>query len=389
MGQKYGKILHVNYRMNNFPLYLEQFKYKLLKLKKMKTFILLLIVIGMTFTSVAQVNLDLNGNPIENCLNAKITESINTPLKTSPMPPVLINTIPSPVTNIGDIAFDGENLWVEGYNEYLLFKISPVDGAILKTIPTNIQRPYGLTFGNDHLWVADNDNHLIQEVDTLNGNIIQSFPTPALSVTSYPGGLAWEGQDLWHNDIMGTNVNPNDSTYKLNTSGQILQAYHAFGTYATGLAWDGDYLWSSDNGNLEINKIDVSNFTVIETIEAPGGQYPNGLAWDGQYLWVANNSSDSLYQVDIEYTSSENSFYPSQLFSDFLIYPNPANNELFISGQNEADLIEVSVYNQMGQKVLDIELVTNAIDVSSLDKGMYIIELVSKSSKFREKLMIR
>jgi len=355
----------------------------------MKTSILIFIAIGMTLYSVAQINLDANGNPIKNSKNASFTEPIYSSIKTSPIPPNVINTIPSPVMSISDIAFDGENLWVEGYNEYLLVKISPVDGSILKTIPTNIQRPYGLTFGNDHLWVADADNHIIQQVDTANGNIIQSFPTPGIFVNSYPGGLAWDGQDIWHNDMMGFNNNPNDSTFKINTSGQILQSYHAFGTFASGLAWDGDYLWSSDNGNLEINKIDVSNFTVIETIDAPGGPYPNGLTYDGQYLWVANNSSDSLYQVDIVYTSSEDSFYPSQLFSDFLIYPNPANNELFISGQNETDLIEVSIYNQMGQKVLDEELVTNAIDVSSLNKGMYIIELVSKSSKVREKLMIR
>jgi len=70
------------------------------------------------------------------------------------------------------------------------------------------------------------------------------------------------------------------------------------------------------------------------------------------------------------------------------IYPNPAKDILTISCKYTVTIEMVVIYNQMGQKVLEIELVNNTIDLSNLQLGMYIIEVVSGQQKIREKLMI-
>ena len=75
--------------------------------------------------------------------------------------------------------------------------------------------------------------------------------------------------------------------------------------------------------------------------------------------------------------------------SEFSIYPNPAEKEIFISGMNGTIINEVNIYNQIGQKVLHEKRLTNTIDVSKLRQGMYIIELVTSELKIREKLIIR
>ena len=81
------------------------------------------------------------------------------------------------------------------------------------------------------------------------------------------------------------------------------------------------------------------------------------------------------------------------LSESFTIYPNPATNEIFISTNKGTIINEVNIYNQLGQKVLYQQHITNVIDVSMLQPGIYVIELIlgdskSDSYRIRMKLMI-
>jgi hypothetical protein len=71
------------------------------------------------------------------------------------------------------------------------------------------------------------------------------------------------------------------------------------------------------------------------------------------------------------------------------IYPNPATNKLTISTNTDTPIREVIIYNQLGQNVLQINEPHNSIDVSMLENGIYIIEIVTNERTFRNKLLIR
>ncbi|MFT4526524.1 MAG: DNA-binding beta-propeller fold protein YncE [Bacteroidia bacterium] len=157
--------------------------------------------------------------------------------------------------------------------------------------------------------------------------------------------MAWDGNDLWHNDTEGPfGYEPNDSTFKINTSGDVLQRYQAIGGCPSGLAFDGQYLWSSENINDEIHKIDVSTFLVIETIAAPG-DYPNGLAFDGQYLWVSDNGTDSIYQIDIGFTPT-GVHDVTPMLNEPTIYPNPSIGIFTINVPDQTN-IQASVFDAL------------------------------------------
>jgi len=72
---------------------------------------------------------------------------------------------------------------------------------------------------------------------------------------------------------------------------------------------------------------------------------------------------------------------------DLLVYPNPAVDQIFIEFSNAAIVQEISIYNQLGQNLLQIKHYSNYIDVSFLEPGTYIIELVTDKTKTRRKLM--
>lgn len=298
--------------------------------------------------------------------------------------PVILKVLKSPTSTVLDIAFDGTNLWVEGGGNFVLYKVSPVNGTVLKTIPTNIIKPYGLEFINGSLFVVDNDNNIIQKVDTSNGSIISTFPTPAVSPSSYPSGLAWDGQYLWHNDAMSSTWNLNDSTFQISTSGQIIQAHHGFGEFVTGLAWDGQYLWSSDNKRLELYKIDVNTFSVLDTINAPGGLYPNGLAFDGQHLWVSNNDRDSLYQISIS-TVTELTDLSMDNNAGLSLYPNPTIDEISIKINAENLGSTYMIADQLGRVLLKgkFEKETTTFNIENFARGIYYCEIGKKKKPLK------
>jgi len=352
-----------------------------------KTFLLTISTV-IAFNLLGQTNIDYNGNPISK--NSNISTGINVSKKVNSLKSsgsaVIINVIPSPTTYVNDIAFDGENLWVEGYNEFVLFQISPIDGTIIKTIPTTSQYPYGLTFDGQCLWLADNVNHIIQKIDTLNGNVLYSFPTPADTNQSYPEGLAWDGNNLWHNDIKNSSASGAiDSLFQLSTNGNLINSFNHLSDAPTGLAFDGTFLWSTDNITDKIYKIDTSTLLAVDTIDAPGGSLPNGLAFDGQYLWVANSDADSLYQIDIGNTTTSVSSLNHAQF-DFTIYPNPTSNQLTII-DNDLTKYEIDIINITGNVIKSLQHNIGTINVADLPTGVYFIQIVSDGVRTSKKFI--
>ena len=73
----------------------------------------------------------------------------------------------------------------------------------------------------------------------------------------------------------------------------------------------------------------------------------------------------------------------------FSIYPNPAQNEIFISSDNGIVIDQINIYNQLGQNVIQQYRYEGSVDVSSLLPGIYFVEVVVGDERTREKLVIK
>ena len=59
----------------------------------------------------------------------------------------------------------------------------------------------------------------------------------------------------------------------------------------------------------------------------------------------------------------------------FNIYPNPANNKIYVDGEGVG---AVEVYNSLGQKVITVEGTENtAVDVASFENGVYVVRVIT------------
>ncbi len=113
------------------------------------------------------------------------------------------------------------------------------------------------------------------------------------------------------------------------------------------------------------------------------------LADPGGIIWLHNNNSGCSSQTEVEEACNASSVFETVTDVRFHLYPNPANKEIFITKNNKSYSGELKIYDQVGRIVLHEKHVKGAVDVSSILKGIYIIELGSDDLIVRKKLILK
>jgi hypothetical protein len=159
---------------------------------------------------------------------------------------------------------------------------------------------------------------------------------------------------------------------------------------------------------------DEYDFTAL-----PGGQRSDSI-YSGTFTeittqgyWWSSSELDTIYPwgVNISYNSAgmtnwgastRKSGFSIRLIKDLLvgtnpihrndyltIYPNPAKDKLIISCE-EFQNFTMQVYNAIGELVMQRELNNSQheIDISSLEKGFYILRFTSRGETFGKKLIV-
>jgi streptogramin lyase len=100
---------------------------------------------------------------------------------------------------------------------------------------------------------------------------------------SQPGGLAWDGRQLWQADLAAETV------YRLDpASGRVTSSFKAPGVQS-GLTFDGRYLWLLTGKPRRLRCVDPATGRPIrEYVLQPPTDHATGLAPDGEdRVWVA------------------------------------------------------------------------------------------------------
>lgn len=132
-----------------------------------------------------------------------------------------------------------------------------------------------------------------------------------------------------------------------------------------------------------INKITVTNNkalsscsvkSICDYLAMPNGQFIIHDNYDG---------CNSPEQIDFACQSigvEEMYFNAHQL----TIYPNPSKSKILISNIEGATINELTIYNQLGQKVLQTENPGRSVNISKLESGLFVMEIEIDGMRFRE-----
>lgn len=108
----------------------------------------------------------------------------------------------------------------------------------------------------------------------------------------------------------------------------------------------------------------------------------NGSDWN--FLWTATD-----WLLGNPLSEPNNLSILSQPYNpNIIIYPNPTKNILNISINNDQKIEKLTIYNLIGQNILEMKSINNTVDLSSFHKGMYIIEVEINGLKIRKRLII-
>ena len=118
----------------------------------------------------------------------------------------------------------------------------------------------------------------------------------------------------------------------------------------------------------EIGRIQTNEPGIMGTVIGPNGK-----------IWYANAALNKI--VKIEPSTIISGVEENVLLSLNSIYPNPVENTLFFS--NFANVVEI--FDITGKIMISENNNINSIDVSSLDKGIYLIEVDGVKTKFVKK----
>lgn len=118
-----------------------------------------------------------------------------------------------------------------------------------------------------------------------------------------------------------------------------------------------------------------------------GSWIPYGTNVDTSYTyqWFANNYGSAIAEIEVRsdtITSSSYLINPillnsniSKLENIITVFPNPANDLVYINGTEENCKIEI--YNMLGSLCSSELIINNSINVNELNEGVYIYKLIS------------
>lgn len=168
------------------------------------------------------------------------------------------------------------------------------------------------------------------------------------------------------------------------------------------LAWvdwnkDGDFSDSGEDVYIsDLSGVSGTN-TFTTTITPPSGAVLGTTTMrirlhDSSYGPMSDPCGESDYGEVEDYSLNVSYAVSAKLKNEnnsILVYPNPANTVVNISGKN---ISSVRIYNVLGQSVLEKEMINDklSIDVSKLNKGIYIVKFESTGSEvYSKKLTIK
>lgn len=113
----------------------------------------------------------------------------------------------------------------------------------------------------------------------------------------------------------------------------------------------------------------------VEWVTLPIGQYKYGVSIDGGHTIYWSECIDKDYQGvdDID-------------FADCSVYPNPADDYIIVGANNDSPVQRIDIYDVTGK--LMISSVEKEINVSGLESGMYIVNILTDKGCVTKKISV-
>jgi len=208
-------------------------------------------------------------------------------------------TIPGKASGL---AWDGTYLYFGIYGSYgdHIYRFDPQSETnSLQFINEELDDSFGMTWDGTSLWITHHPSNPASAVQLdLSGNILSQFSLP----DQYMSGIAFDGINFWVSTYY-----PDDPSviYQVDNTGAILNQFNFdIPDNNDEQPWDlcihEEDLWLTDYNENTIYKVDTAG-NILENYSCENIK-PAGIVFDGSFLWYVDgplSSNSTLYKVDL------------------------------------------------------------------------------------------
>ena len=330
--------------------------------------------LGQAITQVSFENINNNSSADSELIYEDFT-SQSTPLQKSATYTISVsgvsNDYPSDIMMFID--YNQNNSFDDLDESYYLGRIDPTDLTSTNILSTEVTIPENAITGSTKLRVIKATN-----TEALNN------PNAPNVITSACNSTLLAGQTEDYTVIIRNSSNcslPSNLEAEQLSTGEVFVSW----TAPDDINFT-NYYWSVVvEGNQPLDNNIIKQGVLLNDINSLiiNDLYPDRY----DFYIITNCSSDindsAMLTFEVE-TLSNKDFLK---LSDINIYPNPVENKLNIQGLESLELERLSVYNMMGQQLLE-SASAETLNVDQLSGGAYILEITTNENKsFTEKFI--
>jgi hypothetical protein len=200
--------------------------------------------------------------------------------------------------------------------------------------------------------------------------VIMTNAVLSAATSEFPGIVAG-------NSIESTtmNLNGDDKVRIINTATLVVIDQFGSGGDGTGLTWE----WLDSYAKRKNGTVPTGSFVEADWTFAP----INTLDTAGLCLTPPGAQLQSIVSLG-NFTLSNSKFEISGLN----IYPNPVSNGTLYISSDSNSAKSVEIYDILGKQVLNAKVSNNAVNVSNLQSGAYIVKINEEGKTDTRKLII-
>ena len=265
----------------------------------------------------------------------------------------------------------------------------------ITTISGNLSYTGIASTGNSVSFAGTGSDTKIPFTETTSGNLYTSFLVSVTNLT----GVSITGTTYFATLSNAANTFTTARIY-FKTDGTQFQYGVSPSTLATDIVWSPNLYSIGSTQYLVIGYDFTSNLMSLYENPSIGGSASSTVSITpaAAFTSLANfvlrqdsaTSTPAMTIDELKITTTPNFTLANQSFSQIdglKMYPNPAKNNLFIETALNSD-INVSIINVLGKEVINSKVSNNAVNISGLTPGMYIVKITEEGKTSTKKLII-
>lgn len=222
------------------------------------------------------------------------------------------------------------------------------------------------------------------------GGMVAVFKDAADNIIATTGS-SWKAQTFYTAPIMDLTCPAENGTTRLSNNCSTQDSNNGSNYY--GLHWALPNNWMDANFNDAAwpQASTYTNATVGVNNKPAYTNFPDifdNANNDAEFIWSTNLILDN--EVIVRYTvPGTTSLQEENNANDKInFYPNPATSEIHLNADLK-ELKNISIYNSLGEKVLEENQYTSTISLSDLQTGVYCVQVAIRGSLLKQKLIVK